>query len=336
MKRIVTLLLTLVLILSYGTFSTAAAQEGTGLKLGFSVITGIDKSKDASTDGDGLAQVDSTLVALLLDANNTIVDLYIDDVQTKMPFAATGTLGAGFPSDVKTKMELGTDYGMSKVSKVGEWDAQIAALRAYMLGKTVAQVQGIAVDDATHPTDADLTAGCTMAIGDYIVAVVAAADSAQPVPSAATDKVGIGIVVTTDKSKDVADGKDGLAQAYGTYAAVTVNEAGVVTAAMIDGTMGNVNFDATGKITSDTTAKIATKQQIGDAYGMRTASPIGKEWYEQANAFAAYVVGKTAAEIDGIALDNAEKPTDVDLTASVTISAGAFKAVVLKAIANAQ
>ncbi len=336
MKRIVTLLLTLVLILSYGTFSIAAAQEGTGLKLGFSVITGIAKSKDASTDGDGLAQVDSSLVALLLDANNTIVNLYIDDVQTKMPFTATGTLGAGFPSDVKTKMELGTAYGMSQVSKVGEWDAQIGALRTYLLGKTIEQVQGIAVDDATRPTGADLTAGCTMAIGDYIAGIVAAAEAAKPVASAATDKVGIGIIVTTDKSKDAIDGKDGLAQAYGTYAAVTVNESGIVTAAVIDGTIGNVNFDATGKITSDTTAKIATKQQIGDAYGMRAASPIGKEWYEQANAFAAYVTGKTAAEIDGIALDNAEKPTGADLTASVTISAGALKTTVLKAIANAQ
>jgi hypothetical protein len=336
MKRTITLLLTLVLLLSYGTFATAAAQEGTGLKLGFSVITSIDNSKDATADGDGLAQVDSTLVALLLDASDTIVDLYIDDVQAKMPFTAAGTLGASFPSEIKTKTELGADYGMSTVSKVGEWDAQIATLRTYMLGKTIAQVQGIAVDDATHPTDADLTAGCTMAIGDYIAAVVAAADSAQPVASAATDKVGVGIVVTTGSSKDAADGKDGLAQASGTYTAVTVNDSGVVTAALIDGTQGNVNFDATGKITSDTAAMVATKQQIGDAYGMRAASPIGKEWYEQADAFAAYVVGKTAAEIDGIALDEATKPTGADLTASVTISAGDFKSSVLKALANAQ
>lgn len=336
MKRIVTLLLTLVLILSYGTFSTAAAQEGTGLKLGLSIDTTIDKSKDASTDGDGLAQVDSTVVALLLDADGKIVDVYIDGVQSKMPFTAAGTLGAGFPADVKTKLELGADYGMSKVSKVGEWDAQIAAFRAYILGKTVAEVQGIAVDDATHPTDADLTAGCTMAIGDYVAGVVAAAEAAKPVPSAAADKVGVGIVVTTDKSKDAADGKDGLAQAYATYAAVTVSAEGVVTAALIDSTQGSVNFDATGKITSDTTAHTPTKQQLGDAYGMRAASPIGKEWFEQANAFAAYVTGKTAAEIDGIALDASTKPTGADLTASVTMSAGALKATVLKAIANAQ
>ena len=335
MKKIVTLLLTLVLILSYGTLS-AAAQESTGLKLGLSIDTTIAKSKDATADAEGLAQVDSTVVALLLAADGTIVDAYIDDVQSKMPFTATGTLGANFPADVKTKLELGAEYGMAAVSKIGEWDAQIAAFRAYILGKTVAQVQGIAVDDSTHPTDADLTAGCTMAIGDYVAGVVSAAQNAQATTASATDKVGLGILVSTSKSKDAADGNDGLAQAYATYAAVTVNADGVVTAALIDSTKGDVNFDATGKITSDTTAHTATIQRLGDAYGMRAASPIGKEWYEQANAFAAYVTGKTAAQIDGIALDEATKPTDADLTASVTISAGAFKGTVLKAIANAQ
>jgi hypothetical protein len=336
MKRIAALLLTLVLILSYGTFSTAAAQESTGLRFGLSIDTTIDKSKDASADGDGLAQVDSTIVALLLDAEGKIVNVYIDAVQTKMPITAAGTLGQNFPADAKTKLELGADYGMAKVSQIGEWDAQIAAFRAYILGKTAAEVQGIAVDDATHPTDADLTAGCTMSIGSYVAGVVAAANAAQPTTAAATDKLGVGTLVSTGKSKDAADGKDGLAQAYATYAAVTVDAAGVVTAALIDSTQGNVAFDATGKITSDTTAHTATKQQLGDAYGMRAASPIGKEWFEQANAFAAYVTGKTAAEVDGIAMDEATKLTDADLTASVTVSAGALKGTVLKAIANAK
>ncbi len=334
MKKIVTLLLTLVLTLSYGTL-TAAAQDSTGLKLGFSIKTTIANSRDASADGDGLAQVDTTAVALLLDANGVIVDAYIDDVQTKMPITATGALGANFPTEVKTKMELGSAYGMSQASKLGDWDAQISAFRAYILGKTVAQVQGVAVDSATRPTDADLTAGCTMAIGDYVSGVVAAAEAAAPVAAAATDKVGIGIVVTTDGSRDAMDGTDGLAQAYATYAAVTVNADGVVTAAFIDSTKGNVNFDATGKITSDTAAAVPTLQQVGDAYGMRAASGIGKEWFEQANAFAAYVTGKTAAQIEGIALDAASKPTDVDLTASVTIAAVDLRGVVLKALANA-
>jgi hypothetical protein len=40
-----------------------------------------------------------------------------------------------------------------------------------------------------------------------------------------------------------------------------------------------------------------TKRGKGDAYGMKAASSIKKEWYEQADAFDSYAVGKTAAEL---------------------------------------
>ena len=335
MKKLLSLLLTLALTLTV-TMVPATAQDSTGLKFGLDINTTIAKSMDASADAEGLAQVDSDVVAVLLSADGKIVNLYMDSVQSKMPFTAAGALGANFPAEVKTKMELGADYGMAKVSKVGEWDAQIEALRVYLIGKTADEIKGIAVDDSTHPTDADLTAGCTMAIGSYLSGVLAAMEKAVPVNASATDKVGLGIVVSTDGSKDAQDGKDGLAQAYATYAAVTVNADGAVTACLIDSTQGNVKFTATGTITSDVGARTATKQELGDAYGMKAASPIGKEWNEQANAFAAYVLGKTAAQADGIALDDSTKPTDVDLVASVTISAGALKGTVLKAIANAK
>ena len=336
MKKLISLLVTLALVMSIGAVS-AAAQEGSGLKLGLAIDTTYARSKDASADAAGLAQADSVAVAVLVDADGKIVNVYIDNVQVKMPFTAEGKLGEDFPADAKTKLELGDDYGMRAASPIGkEWYEQIAAFEAYVTGKTAEQIKGIAMDDDTKPTDADLTASVTMSIGDYSAALLAAMEKAVPVAAAATDTLGLGIVAGTDSSKDAADGKDGLAQAYNTYAAVTVNAEGTVTAAAIDSTIGKINFDATGKITSDLTARAATKQELGDAYGMRAASPIGKEWNEQANAFAAYVTGKTAAEVEGIALDDATKPTDADLTASVTVSAGDLKATVLKAIANAK
>ena len=334
MKKITSLLLALTLVFSIATVS-AWAQADSGLKFGLSITASPDKSKDAS-DTDGLAQVDADAIAVLVDADGKIVDLYIDSAQAKMPFTATGTLGADFPAEVKTKIELGTAYGMAAVSKIGEWDQQIEAFRTYAIGKTAEQIKGIALDDSTHPTDADLTAGCTMAIGSYVSGLVAAIENAVPVNAAATDKVGLGILVATDKSKDAMNGSDGVAQANATYAAVAVNADGAVTACQVDSTKVGVAFDATGKITSDLTAPVVTVQAMGEAYGMKAASPIGKEWNEQATAFAAYTVGKTATEIDGIALDESTKPTGADLVASVTMSAGDLKAAVLKAIANAK
>lgn len=334
MKKILALLLALTLTLSAGLLY-ASAESDAGLKLGLDITVSLSNSRDAA-DTDGLAQIDATVVAVLADADGRIVNVFIDEAQTKLPFTATGKLGADFPTQPRTKLELGAGYGMSAVSKVGEWDQQIQGLRAYVLGKTAAEVQGIAVDAATRPTGADLTAGCTMSVGTYISGIVAALGKAVPTAAAATDTLGVGIVTGTDRSAESQAGSDGLCEAYSYYAVVTVNAAGVVTDCLLDSTQGTVRFDATGRITTDLSAAVQTKQAIGEGYGMRAASSIGKEWFEQADAFAAYAVGKTADQLNGIAMDTAGKATDVDLVAGVTLPVGPFKASVLKAVANAR
>ena len=53
---------------------------------------------------------------------------------------------------------------------------------------------------------------------------------------------------------------------------------------------------------------------------MKKASGIGKEWSEQANAFAEYVIGKTVDEVKGIAVNEEGRATGAELTGSVTIS----------------
>ena len=55
------------------------------------------------------------------------------------------------------------------------------------------------------------------------------------------------------------------------------------------------------------------------------------EWNEQAAAFCAYVTGKTADQVAGIAVDEKTAPTDVDLAATVTIAVGGFQALIAKA-----
>ncbi len=54
------------------------------------------------------------------------------------------------------------------------------------------------------------------------------------------------------------------------------------------------------------------------------------EWNEQAANFAAYVTGKTAADVSGIAVTEG-KPADADLAAGVTIAIGGFQALIAKA-----
>ena len=66
-------------------------------------------------------------------------------------------------------------------------------------------------------------------------------------------------------------------------------------------------------------------------YGMKAWGKATFEWNEQAANFAAYVTGKTVAEVTGIAVDEATKPADADLAATVTIKIGTFQELIAKA-----
>ena len=91
-----------------------------------------------------------------------------------------------------------------------------------------------------------------------------------------------------------------------------------------------VSFDAAGVITSDVSA-FATKNEMGENYGMKAWGGAKYEWNEQAASFAAYVTGKTAAEVAGIAVTESTAPADADLAATVTIAIGGFQALIAKA-----
>ena len=82
--------------------------------------------------------------------------------------------------------------------------------------------------------------------------------------------------------------------------------------------------------------RLVSKNQLGEAYGMKQASPIGKEWNEQAAGFAAYVKGMTAEQVKGIALDENGKATEPGLLSSATIDLREFVRGVEEAARQAQ
>nr|MBQ8891000.1 hypothetical protein [Clostridia bacterium] len=82
------------------------------------------------------------------------------------------------------------------------------------------------------------------------------------------------------------------------------------------------------------TARFDTKRELGEAYGMVAYGGAIAEWDKQAEAFEAFLVGKTAAEV--AALDVSEDNVkDGKLVAGCTMyqSVPAFKALVAKAFA---
>ena len=154
--------------------------------------------------------------------------------------------------------------------------------------------------------------------------------------SAKKVKTGIAIVSSLSGTNASAD-ETGLAQVDSTVAAVTVDESGKIVSCKIDVAQNKVPVNADGSF--DTSLTFKSKQELGTDYGMTPASPIGKEWNEQADAFADYVVGKTAAEVEAIALLGEDKhfgPDVADLAASCTMNVVDIKAAIVEACNNAQ
>lgn len=331
MKKAVSLII--VLSLALVVFSGCAKTADT-VKTGLAVVSSVAKSTDAG-EKEGLAEADSTVVAVTVDKDGKIVKCVIDTAQTKVNFTTEGKITTDFEKEFKSKQELKTDYGMLKASGINkEWNEQADAFAAYCVGKTAAEVQGIAVSEG-YPAEAELKASVTMHITDFIDAVVKAVNNASDLGAKSTDKLGLGLATVIDSSKDATAEKAGLAQVDTTYAAVTFAADGKITSSIIESSQSKVNFDLTGKITSDLTAALKTKTELKEDYGMKARSGIGKEWYEQAAAFAKYVVGKTAAEVKGIAISEGY-PSDAELKASVTIHITDFLTVVEKAGNNAK
>ena len=328
MKKLIAVLVVVLLV-----SALCGAAEPGKVKTGLAVITGLNKSTDAGAKA-GLAQIDSAVVAVTVDGNGKIVKCVIDSVQSKINFDGTGKLTTPVTTLFPTKVELGAAYGMKKASKIGkEWSEQAAALAKYVAGKTVKEIKGIAVDQGKHATGSDLKASVTVSIGEYIEAIEKAVTHAQALGATASDGLGLGIVTNMEHSVNAGE-KPGLAEGYSTYIAITKDAKGKITSCLIDATQGKVNFNTSGKITSDLKVPVKTKNELGAAYGMKKASKIGKEWNEQAAAFAKYVTGKTLAEVEVIAVNKEGHATGSDILASVTIGINDFQAALAKAAAK--
>ena len=151
-------------------------------------------------------------------------------------------------------------------------------------------------------------------------------------------KIALGTSVSLS-GKDLAEGK-GSAQTNVAIAALALDAEGKIVKAHIDVAQNKfaVNDDGTFAV-EPSEAQFKTKHELKEEYDMKKASPIKKEWYEQAKAFEEYIVGKTPAEVVAIPTEKKDDhhlnvPTDADLLASVTIDIGAFQKAVADAAEN--
>ena len=176
MKKILTIALATALL---ALATTAMAATGLGS------VTSV-KLTPAAADKAGSVSVNTTMCAVTLDDAGKIVAVQFDVVQPKAAFDATGAASAELNAAPQTKKELKEGYGMVKASSIGkEWFEQAAALEAWCIGKTVEEVCAMKTfdrGDGSHtmvPDEADLKTGCTITVGDYLIALEKAVADAK-------------------------------------------------------------------------------------------------------------------------------------------------------------
>ena len=310
---------------------SAPTLEG-AVKTGIAIIASAGESTSAG-DADGEAKYDVSVVAVTVDDNGVIQSCIIDSIGTSVLFDVNGAIVSDLTAEVPTKNELGDAYNMKLYGgAVAEWYEQAAALASFAEGKTVEELKAGAVDETGHAVDADLATTATIYLGGYVSAVEVAVNNAQHLGAQAGDELRLAAIPSLKSSVSATAEKAGTAQLDCDVTALTVKD-GVITSCYIDSLQAKVSFGADGVITTDLTAAVATKNQLGEKYGMVAWGGAIAEWNVQAASFASYVTGKTAAQVAGIAVDAGTKPTDADLATSVTIAIGGFQALIAKAFA---
>ena len=339
MKKIISMILALAMVLAlagcagttvvvnnynyYGTETSEPIVAEGAIRTGLAIVTGLGTA-DASAAEEGSAEFNITLAAILVDENDVILDCSIDSIGHTFTFDATGAITSDLTAEVLTKNEKGDDYGMvAKGGAIAEWYQQIDEFESYCIGKTIDEIQNGALTESGYAADADLATSATINLFDYVNVLLNAYTNAQVLGAEADDKLVLSCTTSLKESKQ------GNAELDVDAVALTVNGEGVITSCQIDALQGKAAIDETGAVTATNTA---TKNTLGADYNMVAWGGATYEWFEQAANFASYITGKTASQVDGIAMTEATKPADADLATSVTISITGFKNLIAKAL----
>ena len=162
--------------------------------------------------------------------------------------------------------------------------------------------------------------------------VAATETPVAPAPAESGLKTGLAIVPSLGKSASATAEADGKADFDVTVVALTVDANGVIQNCVIDSVGASAAFNAKGEAVAPGKTEAKSKNELGFDYGMvkYNASPIGKEWFEQAAALAQFAVGKTIDQVKG------NYSSDVDLATSATIYLGGYVGAMEVAVANAK
>jgi len=312
------LVIVLCFVLAFGAMLTGCGEST--LKFGAGVYVTAPTVTDATADKDGSGKIDVTVAAVTVDAAGKIVSCALDTASNTVNFTAEGKAVA--KSEFKTKYELGKDYNMVTYGGAKkEWYEQADAFEALVAGKTLEEVKALVGEDKKGNTDV-INAGCTIMINEFVGAIEKAYNAAAE--SKATAKNVLKVTAATEQTcTDATEEKDGSNKVSTTVFAAALSADGKVVAASSDCVEVSFTFDAKGASTLDATKAVSSKKELGKNYGMVAYGNAAKEWFEQAAAFDAACIGKTATEIAGLIGDDGKGVADLQ-TAGCTIYVTGF------------
>lgn len=130
--------------------------------------------KDATEEAKGTNGFETAIAATVLDAAKKVVATSIDTLDFKVEFDAKGATETK-TGDLKTKKELGNDYGMKAYGGAKlEWFEQIDALEKLCAGKNESEISKLATEEGKGNSDVQ-AAGCTITIDTIVKALIKSA-----------------------------------------------------------------------------------------------------------------------------------------------------------------
>ncbi len=319
MKKIVSALLCVLMLVG---LVACGGEKTETLKFGLGVDVSATAA-DATEDAAGKASSVVTGAAVLVDKDGKIVKCAVDTIENKVTYDAAGkAIAAG---EFKTKYELGDAYNMVAYGGAkNEWYAQADAFCKAVEGKTIAEIKAL-VAEGDKGTDEVINAGCTIMIDEFVRAIEKA--MANAVDSTATKDSKLSVAIFTElESKDATEDAMGQQKLQTTVVAGALDN-GKITVAKSDCAQVVFKFDNKG--VADTNIATATKRELGDGYNMVAYGGAKAEWYAQADAFDAALVGKTAGDVKSLLGENGYGNADLQ-AANCTILVNGFVAAASK------
>lgn len=294
MKRIFSMILSVALILSVFAFAGCGKTET--LKLGLGVYTTTEVT-NATEDKNGTGVANTTVAAVLVDGDGKIVQCVLDCTDITVAYTADGKALAN--ESFSTKYEQGDAYNMVAYGgAVKEWYAQADAFCALVKGKTVSEVKALVASN-NKGTDEVISAGCTIVVSEFVLAIEKAVEGAVASDATANDTLKLGVSTSQDTT-DATEDKNGCNEVETSFFAAAINGEGKIAAAKAESVQIQFTFDATGVSNFDTATAVLGKYEQGIDYNMVAYGGASNEWYVQADAFCSAALGKTAGDVSAL------------------------------------